>query len=166
MLKMLKRVFSAWWRGTFCTVLRRTLIEFQSRPSLSLATSTLPTTSFDDDDDRSWRWSKRGFQRSACVKLSSSFKGRWCPSQHDQPLIIAMDIVPNTIVIIRVMEYYKTRTIIMPVIPGCQHRGMEYCSGELMRGFTAWSFVQHCRWEEFFVLINNPALLFHHLFLN
>merc|ERR1719234_785770 len=27
----------------------------------------------------------------------------------------------------------------------CQHRGMEYCSGELMRGFTAWSFVQHCR---------------------
>ena len=46
----------------------------------------------------------------------------------------------------------------MPVIPGCQHRGMEYCSGELMRGFTAWSFVQHCRWEEFFFLINNPAL--------
>ena len=34
---------------------------------------------------------------------------------------------------------------------------MEYCSGELMRGFTAWSFVQHCRWEEFFFLINKPA---------
>ena len=34
---------------------------------------------------------------------------------------------------------------------------MEYCSGELMRGFTAWSFVQHCRWEEFFFLIINPA---------
>ena len=31
------------------------------------------------------------------------------------------------------------------IMPGCQHRGMEYCSGELMRGFTAWSFVQHCR---------------------
>jgi len=27
----------------------------------------------------------------------------------------------------------------------CAHRGMEYCSGELLRGFTAWSFVQGCR---------------------
>ena len=54
----------------------------------------------------------------------------------------------------------------MPVIPGCQHRGMEYCSGELMRGFTAWSFVQHCRWEEFFVLINNPALPLSSFILN
>ena len=35
--------------------------------------------------------------------------------------------------------------LVTVTMPGCQHRGMEYCSGELMRGFTAWSFVQHCR---------------------
>merc|ERR1711936_795300 len=27
----------------------------------------------------------------------------------------------------------------------CQHRNTEYCDGEMLRGFMAWSFVQHCK---------------------
>merc|ERR1712154_497507 len=27
----------------------------------------------------------------------------------------------------------------------CQHRAVEYCDGESLRGFMAWSFVQQCR---------------------
>jgi len=27
----------------------------------------------------------------------------------------------------------------------CQHRATEYCDGEMLRGFMAWSFVQHCK---------------------
>merc|ERR1712117_275469 len=26
----------------------------------------------------------------------------------------------------------------------CQHRAVEYCDGEMLRGFMAWSFVQQC----------------------
>ena len=29
---------------------------------------------------------------------------------------------------------------------GCQHRATEYCDGEMLRGFMAWSFVQQCRY--------------------
>lgn len=27
----------------------------------------------------------------------------------------------------------------------CQHRNVEYCDGELLRGFAAWGFVQQCK---------------------
>merc|ERR1711892_23441 len=27
----------------------------------------------------------------------------------------------------------------------CQHRSVEYCSGEFLRGFSAWNYVQQCR---------------------
>ena len=33
---------------------------------------------------------------------------------------------------------------------GCQHRHVEYCDGEMLRGFMAWSFVQQCRYKILF----------------
>jgi hypothetical protein len=30
-------------------------------------------------------------------------------------------------------------------ISGFLSRGLEYCDGEMLRGFMSWNFVQHCR---------------------
>jgi len=32
----------------------------------------------------------------------------------------------------------------------CQHRHIEYCDGEMLRGFMAWSFIQQCRYKILF----------------
>ncbi|XP_023343600.1 uncharacterized protein LOC111713042 [Eurytemora carolleeae] len=42
----------------------------------------------------------------------------------------------------------KFKTVKIPAdyqeLERCQHRGMEYCDGEMLRGFTGWGFVQQC----------------------
>ena len=96
--------------GKFLQPWEETLIEFQSRPSLSLHLLDSPCQQHQHDN--------------AMVTMGMKTK------DHVQIMMMI-----TTIVVV----------LVMVTMPGCQHRGMEYCSGELMRGFTAWSFVQHCR---------------------
>ena len=96
--------------GKFLQPWEETLIEFQSRPSLSLHLLDSP-----------------------CQQ-----------HQHDNAMV-TMVMKTNDHVQIMMMITTIVVVLLTVTMPGCQHRGMEYCSGELMRGFTAWSFVQHCR---------------------
>ncbi len=53
---------------------------------------------------------------------------------------------PQSIVTDTASVFYPvSRSIMTNTISGFLSRGLEYCDGEMLRGFMSWNFVQHCR---------------------